>query len=300
MFVETGSDSEIIDCAVIVAFIDDWTEQSPLQKYSFFSQPRDRLSSGSEDDAPTGPISLCQPLINSRDGVGSKCHWAIILDILANEQQFNCRSVVRYCKLLIQLLERLTSLNFEDVRVTTSSGLDIKRSGAVYNAYHAGGSFPSTTRLLPYLSTPLQLFLNMRSFTVISVLAGAVASVLGQTIELGTPTDGQVLYPGQNFTAQVILPISMASCIQVGIAFAVASCDNGVCPQPTDRLGNVLYAGPWTPTIPDSDGFYQNFTLQVADYMTAGPAIFTLTHLCLLGGGPIPLLEFRNVSVTIV
>lgn len=142
----------------------------------------------------------------------------------------------------------------------------------------------------------------MKLFPVVSVLAGAVASVLGQTIELGYPTDGTVLSLGQNFTAQVIQPVSthhevhhestdqsgwfqesMASCIQVGIALAMDSCTNGVCPQPANELGDVLYAGPWTPTPHNPGGFYQNFTFQVSQYMSTGPAIFTLTHLCLLG-----------------
>jgi len=139
----------------------------------------------------------------------------------------------------------------------------------------------------------------MKVFAAVSVLIGAVASVLGQTIELGTPTDGTVLCPGEYFTSQIIQPISMASCIQVGIALAIAPCPNDVCPQPTDQLGNVLYAGPWNPTANNPGGFYQNFTLQVPDYMTPGPAIFTLTHLCLLGAAPYPFLEFRSATVTI-
>ena len=111
---------------------------------------------------------------------------------------------------------------------------------------------------------------------------------------------------------------SIIGCIEVGIALAIDSCNNGVCPQPQDQLGSVLYAGPFTPTGHGSGGFYQNFTLQVPDYMTPGPAIFTLTHLCLIGvcsfllafrraetqlgssqAGPAPLLEYRNTSVTI-
>ncbi|KIJ69747.1 hypothetical protein HYDPIDRAFT_77261 [Hydnomerulius pinastri MD-312] len=139
----------------------------------------------------------------------------------------------------------------------------------------------------------------MKFFSVAAVLATAVASVFGQTIELGYPTNGAVLTAGQNFNAQVIQPESMASCIQVGIALAVNSCSNGVCPQPTEQLGSVLYAGPWTPTGHAQGGFYQNFTVQVNDYMPKGQAIFTLTHLCLLGGGPVPFLEYRNASVTI-
>ncbi|KAF8549699.1 hypothetical protein OG21DRAFT_1365425, partial [Imleria badia] len=136
-------------------------------------------------------------------------------------------------------------------------------------------------------------------FPVVSVLVGAVASVLGQTIELGAPTARTILKPGQNFTAQIIQPGSIASCIQVGIALAMISCTNGVCPQPADQLGDVLYAGPWTPTPHYPGGSYQNFTFQVSPYMSTGPAIFTLTHLCLLGGGPYPLLEFRNATIMI-
>ncbi|KAF8119433.1 hypothetical protein EV363DRAFT_1384175 [Boletus edulis] len=141
----------------------------------------------------------------------------------------------------------------------------------------------------------------MKLFPIVSVLVGAAVSVLGQTIELGAPTNGAVLHQGKNFTAQVIQPASLASCIQVGIALAIDSCNNGVCPQPADQLGNVLYAGPWNPTAhsPASGGFYQNFTLQVPTFMNTGPAIFTLTHLCLLGAAPFPFLEFRNATVRI-
>ncbi|KAI9573122.1 hypothetical protein HD554DRAFT_2202398 [Boletus coccyginus] len=124
----------------------------------------------------------------------------------------------------------------------------------------------------------------MKPFTVVSVL-GAVASALSQTIEIGTPTDGTVLSPGQTFTAQILRPNSIIGCIEVGIALAINPCSNGVCPQPSNQLG--------------SGGFYQNFTVQIPDYTTPGPAIFTLTHLCLIGAGPYPLLEFRNASVTI-
>ena len=85
------------------------------------------------------------------------------------------------------------------------------------------------------------------------------------------------------FTKAISFQGSMASCIQVGIALAMDNCYNGVCPQPADQLGAVLYAGPWTPTVHPVGGFYQNFTLQVPEYFSAGPAIFSLTHLCLLG-----------------
>ncbi|KAG6331301.1 hypothetical protein ID866_7787 [Astraeus odoratus] len=139
----------------------------------------------------------------------------------------------------------------------------------------------------------------MKFITFVLVLATAIASALGQTIELGSPQNGDVLNVGQNFTAQVILPQSLASVIQIGIALAIDNCNNGACPEPTDKLGNVLYAGPWTPTAHSQGGFYQNFTLQVPEYISTGPAIFTLTHCGLLGAGPVPFMEFRNASLTI-
>ncbi|KAJ1717432.1 hypothetical protein CA14_011820 [Aspergillus flavus] len=133
---------------------------------------------------------------------------------------------------------------------------------------------------------------------LLPVISFAVLTA-AQTIELGAPTDGAVLSRGSEFTAQVLKPGSLQPWIEVGIALAVNSCNDGVCPQPSDQLGNVLYAGPWTPTAHPSSGNYQNFTLQVPEYMPEGPATFTLTHLCLIGAGPVPLLEFRNVTVTV-
>ncbi|KIJ13306.1 hypothetical protein PAXINDRAFT_100770 [Paxillus involutus ATCC 200175] len=115
--------------------------------------------------------------------------------------------------------------------------------------------------------------------------------------------NGAVLKRGKNFTAEVILPVSITPRIfrsaaahlssdlngflrSVGIALAVESCSNGVCPQPQSQLGDVLYAGPWNPvTAKPGYGYYQDFTVQISEYMPKGPAIFTLTHLCLLGVG---------------
>ena len=104
----------------------------------------------------------------------------------------------------------------------------------------------------------------MRFPTTCLIVAPAVLSALGDTIELRYPTDGTVLPINQDFTAQVVLPVrclfptyalrvltrrqySMASCIDVGIALAINSCTSGVCPQPSQELGSVLYAGPLEP-----------------------------------------------------
>ncbi|KAI6152428.1 hypothetical protein BKA82DRAFT_993350 [Pisolithus tinctorius] len=153
--------------------------------------------------------------------------------------------------------------------------------------------------ITPLLQDPHIFKSSMKFYAFVTVLAAIVASALGQTIELGSPQNGDVLTIGKNFTVQVVQPDSLASVIQIGIALSIDNCNNGVCPQPTEQLGNVLYAGPWTPTGHAQGGFYQNFTFQLDQYSTTGPAVFTLSHFCLLGAGPVPFTEFRNASVTI-
>ncbi|KAG2075690.1 hypothetical protein BDR04DRAFT_990401, partial [Suillus decipiens] len=133
------------------------------------------------------------------------------------------------------------------------------------------------------------------------VFAAGIAAALAQTIELGYPQNGDNLYPGQELVVQVIRPISMAETIQVGIALGISPCVNGSCPDPAYELYSVLYAGPWTPDIytPGIDGPYQNFTVTIPSDLAKGPAIFTLTHLCIIGVVWAPLLEFRNATVNI-
>ncbi|KAH7923630.1 hypothetical protein BV22DRAFT_1015043 [Leucogyrophana mollusca] len=140
----------------------------------------------------------------------------------------------------------------------------------------------------------------MKFFSVFTVLAASAAAAFGQTIELGFPQNGANFHPNQEVTVQVVQPHSMASCIQVGIALAINPCQNGACVEPATALGDVLYAGPWTPTNQGSGQFFQNFTVTLPSYLEKGEALFTLTHLCLLGGAPFPFLEFRNATVNIV
>lgn len=40
------------------------------------------------------------------------------------------------------------------------------------------------------------------------VALGFVASVLAQSVDILAPTENQVLVPGQNFTVQVLTPVS--------------------------------------------------------------------------------------------
>ncbi|KAG1870951.1 hypothetical protein C8R48DRAFT_670545 [Suillus tomentosus] len=110
-------------------------------------------------------------------------------------------------------------------------------------------------------------------FKCIAVFAAGISATLAQTIELGFPQNGDNFYPGQEVTAQVIQPESMASTVQA------------------HRTPEAH--GP-------PDGYYQNFTVTIPSYLAKGPAIFTLTHFCLIGADWYPFLEFRNATVNIV
>lgn len=57
-------------------------------------------------------------------------------------------------------------------------------------------------------SSRLKTHITMKNLLIGIILVFAVAFGRGQTIELGYPTNGSVLKRGQNFTAEVILPVS--------------------------------------------------------------------------------------------
>lgn len=85
---------------------------------------------------------------------------------------------------------------------------------------------------------------------------------------------------------------------------SMAQCTTSIsCPDPSERLGTPLYIGPFNPQPPPSPPFVyqQNFTVTVPEYLEHGSsAILSLTHLCLIGAGPFPLLEFKNVMLSVV
>ncbi|KIJ69723.1 hypothetical protein HYDPIDRAFT_120694 [Hydnomerulius pinastri MD-312] len=136
-------------------------------------------------------------------------------------------------------------------------------------------------------------------FLSLVALTATAAVATASTIEIGYPTPGATLKVGPNIQAQIIRPNSIEGCIEVGIALGVNSCTNGVCPSPADQIGAVLYSGSYNPTGKLEGAEFENFTVVVPEFLAPGEAIFTLTHLCLIGAGPHPMLEYRNVTVNL-
>ncbi|KAI8079988.1 uncharacterized protein BX664DRAFT_303148 [Halteromyces radiatus] len=128
-----------------------------------------------------------------------------------------------------------------------------------------------------------------------------LAAVIAQTVHIRYPVAGTRIRIGRSFTAQIVKPNAVVGCTEVAIVLAIASCNNGVCPQPANHLGTVLYNGPFNPELHEIPGNpYQNFTMKVPQNLSPGPAIFTFTHLCLRGAGPSPLLEYGEQSITTI
>ncbi|KAG2130180.1 uncharacterized protein EDB93DRAFT_85654 [Suillus bovinus] len=99
-------------------------------------------------------------------------------------------------------------------------------------------------------------------FKCIAIFTAGSYTTLAQTIELGFPQNGDTVTstPVRLFNRLVLgffflsfMCHSEGCCTtrnpwhQVGIALAIDSCVNGLCPDPADGSESVLYANTWTP-----------------------------------------------------
>ncbi|KAI0260653.1 hypothetical protein BC834DRAFT_533081 [Gloeopeniophorella convolvens] len=140
-------------------------------------------------------------------------------------------------------------------------------------------------------------------FTPFTLLASALSGAYAQNIAIGSPTDLSAVTPGSNLVVQVNRPNSLTGSQEVAIAISIVSCGNGPCDSPSDRLGSVLYTGGFDPQYPTErtpqDVPQQNFTVTVPSGLASGTAQLTVTHLSLVGAGPYPMFEIKNVTLKV-
>ncbi|CAK5274327.1 unnamed protein product [Mycena citricolor] len=140
----------------------------------------------------------------------------------------------------------------------------------------------------------------------ISVLAFlfAATAVFGQSIEIGAPADGATVKAGSALVVEVDRPDTITGSTEVAVVIAVRSCVGSPCPSPADVLGTVLYNGGYNPmfhtNVTPSKPPYQNLTVTIPANLAKGPAQLNVAHVTLIGAGPFPFLETRNVSLNIV
>ncbi|KAH8992561.1 hypothetical protein EDB86DRAFT_1480704 [Lactarius hatsudake] len=136
-------------------------------------------------------------------------------------------------------------------------------------------------------------------------LASLAVCAFAQTIEIGYPHHNTHIGPGKQFIVQVNRPDTLTSSQEVAIVISLLRCPkNGGCPKPSDDLGTTLYAGPYNPQFPTTktpqDVPQQNFTVKVpSSFKTNETAQLAVTHLSLVGAGPFPLFEIKNVTLKV-
>lgn len=127
------------------------------------------------------------------------------------------------------------------------------------------------------------------------------ASVLGQSLVISHPTNGQTVMTGQNMVVSLQLPNQLTPVEQVSVAVAYQACHNDPCISTAeDAIGLLLYSGNYSPVYHEQNlPPYQNFTVQIPSGTTPGIGFIDVAHFYLLGAGPQPMLEFKNVSINV-
>jgi hypothetical protein len=135
-------------------------------------------------------------------------------------------------------------------------------------------------------------FLTFASFTVSAVFA--------QGIQIAYPTPNTSVTHGSNITITVVKPDTIDTDISVGLTIGMLQCTSP-CPDPTQELGAVLYAGAFNPQFPPSSASnhqpQQNFTVTVPNF--SGPVQLAAIHYALVGAGPSSTLQSTVEALTV-
>ncbi|KAI0029850.1 hypothetical protein K488DRAFT_79933 [Vararia minispora EC-137] len=139
----------------------------------------------------------------------------------------------------------------------------------------------------------------MKFFAIFAALA---ASALAQTVNIGSPKDGSTIAPGP-LNVTIDRPDTLTGSTEVAVVISIVPCSNGPCPDPAERLGSTLYQGSYDPQFPpirtpDTQP-QQNFTVTVPSSLAGQRALLSVVHLSLVGAGPFPLFEIKNVTVNV-
>ncbi|KAF8881909.1 hypothetical protein BD779DRAFT_1385373, partial [Infundibulicybe gibba] len=119
---------------------------------------------------------------------------------------------------------------------------------------------------------------------------------------IGAPANGTHVKIGSTFTVQVVRPNSLQGSREIGLAIGLLSCTDTPCTPPGQRVGTVLFAGPYTPVLHEMPGRpYQNFSVMLSPdvFVQKGTAQLNVNRFHLIGAGPTPALEFNGVTVIV-
>ncbi|KAJ7482230.1 hypothetical protein B0H11DRAFT_1723739 [Mycena galericulata] len=141
------------------------------------------------------------------------------------------------------------------------------------------------------------------ALNIITLCCFYIATVWAQGVQIGSPAPGATIQFGSNFTLQLIRPDDIEAAIEVGIAIGLLPCpisEEATCPPPEDQLGDILFTGPFTPTLHPMALFYENFTVTAPSSdsgFSTGRAQLSVVRFFLIGAGPSPTTELVNITV---
>jgi len=137
--------------------------------------------------------------------------------------------------------------------------------------------------------------------SIFAVLALA-ASALAQGINIFSPTAGQSIVAGTGAEVVVAKGDTLTGSTDIGVAVLIHHCNQSPCEDATEQLGEIFYAGAFSPQR--SPGMangepFQSFFASVPIDFPKGPAVLSVPHAVLIGAGPFFDNEIVNVTINI-
>ncbi|KAM5538614.1 hypothetical protein V8D89_007643 [Ganoderma adspersum] len=145
----------------------------------------------------------------------------------------------------------------------------------------------------------LRAAIFLLTFFFLSALSAA------QNVFIYAPPPQSTFAPGESFVVDVDRPDSLTGSRDVSVAIGLLSCadraPSGTCDgiDSAWMMGDILYAGPYSPVAPTGGNANENFTVTVPADFQPGPAVLAVAHFTLVGELFWPSLEVLNETVYI-
>jgi len=130
-----------------------------------------------------------------------------------------------------------------------------------------------------------------------AVIASLIVAATAQTISITSPPPGGSLRRGTNATITVQRPNTTTAVQDVSIVLSLDPCTGTTCPNPSEQLGTILFAGPFAPTGSTPT---QSFTVAIPGTLPSGEAELLATHFALTGTGPAPFTQVVGQVILLI
>ncbi|KAN0076804.1 hypothetical protein V8E55_010659 [Tylopilus felleus] len=126
-------------------------------------------------------------------------------------------------------------------------------------------------------------------------------TVLAQSVLIALPTANAEVTSGSSITVKLDQPMALTGSQDVAVVIGFVSCSSATeCPDVTERLGEILYSGSYSPQLYNSGGNpYQNFTVAIPSGYS-GPVQLGVAHFYLLAAGPSAQLGFTSTTLNAI